>query len=402
MENLKKMYTLNSQSFDEKLMFDLVCEELTKLAVPFEVDDKFQIWRINSGEPILSAHLDQVQPKSPSQVVEVSGNLVGFDSQMRQRGLGADDKNGVWLILEALRRFPNVSFIFSSGEEAGGQIQHLDLDLSDSPFCLVLDRRGSSDIIGSLNGYCKEDLESWLTGLNPKFESVQGVWSDADYLSGLVPCVNLSVGYYNAHSDSEYTSVTDLLGSLDFILTILNEDCPRKFELSEGWLVRGLDLVSSSEVEVNCPFYGEIHEADCADSFWSGDDMCSGCEIGERLEEEFDETYETYEDLDMDPLSPDVEELMDRVSFGKATSTGQGKDYVQSVFLDASSIGSLTTRCSSLLNSLSETYQFHMEDREGLENYAVSESETEGWVWVQFETLASFIEGWIWLVGGEK
>ena len=71
-------------------------------------------------------------------------------------------------------------------------------------------------------------------------------------------------------------------------------------------------------------------------------------------------------------------------------------------FLDASSIGSLTTRCSSLLNSLSETYQFHMEDREGLENYAVSESETEGWVWVQFETLASFIEGWIWLVGGEK
>lgn len=293
LETLLRMYTINSKSGMEKTISEFVKTSLSKEGIPFAVDKKNQVFTpkklYNPSKPLLVAHLDQVQTTSPSklsdfliipEVQAAQGNLLMDQGKVCQKnrkvetsieaqaakgnllvvsapgfGLGADDKNGVWIILTLLhhvnrhlhisrsRCFSGSSeswtssslpfnFIFSVGEEVASRsvldaFQAMTEGKQENYpcFALVLDRKGSRDIIGAMNGYCSVEFEDALHRFsiqkNHGYRPEMGVFSDADALSEYINCVNLSVGYERAHTKDECTFISALYRSRRFVWDIV-------------------------------------------------------------------------------------------------------------------------------------------------------------------------------------
>jgi len=182
-----------------------------------------QIYRIMPDKPMVCAHLDQVS-FSPLTKLSIYDDIISGDSN-----LGADDKNGIWIILRLLEKYKDISFIFSSGEESGGDIDVvLDLltkdELEGIKYCLIFDRRNGKDVVGTHNYYCESDLEDAIINIAKPlgYRSTVGLWSDCDIISQYIPCVNLSCGYYMSHTKSEFTKVNELKRSLELGNLILS------------------------------------------------------------------------------------------------------------------------------------------------------------------------------------
>jgi len=230
MKLLQELYLINSPSSQEGVMSKFVQNQLIEIGITdFQVLEN-QIYRITKDTPIIVAHMDHIAFPTPLTKLKydtekkiISGNGT----------LGADDKNGVWILLNILKEFKEVSFIFSTDEERGGDIDEifmvLDKELLNTiKYCIVFDRRNGSDIIGLKNNYCNKDLEDDIVNVGEKFgyKSSFGFWSDCNLIRKYIPCVNLSCGYYNAHTIQDYTSIPELYNSLAFgqeILKSLNK-----------------------------------------------------------------------------------------------------------------------------------------------------------------------------------
>ena len=241
MIDIKSLYTVYSPSGDEQQMSELIQETLTRNSIPYTITDDHQIYRLNPGEPLVCAHLDEVHFAPCEEIILHNQRYYGMTDHT-QTGIGADDKNGVWVVLNLLRTFPNLSFIFSTQEEIGAQgikdllKNHLDKNVLDSiPYALIFDRQGNSDIIGTKNDYCAQDLEDAICEISQEnnflYTPAQGVFSDCNKLRHYVPCVNLSVGYYNAHSDQEYTEIKDLIQAFHFGAKLIQELPKIRFDL---------------------------------------------------------------------------------------------------------------------------------------------------------------------------
>ena len=70
----------------------------------------------------------------------------------RLEGLGADDKNGIWIALKCLEQFPVLKIAFFKEEEIGcGGSSVADMSFfKDCRYCIQADRKGSSDLITSI------------------------------------------------------------------------------------------------------------------------------------------------------------------------------------------------------------------------------------------------------------
>jgi len=219
MKLLQNLYFIHSPSGGEKRMSKFIQRYLKEMGIlDFQVLGN-QIYRIKKNTPMVVAHMDQVG-KTPIKRIFYSHKekIISGDAN-----IGADDKNGIWVILNLLAKFKDLSFIFSDQEEAGGNVDAVFDEIDDNiiktiKYCLVFDRRNGSDILASWNDYCGEDLEKDIVEIGKKYGYVaaMGLWSDCDIISSWVPCVNLSCGYYLPHTEKEYTSISELKKSLAF------------------------------------------------------------------------------------------------------------------------------------------------------------------------------------------
>lgn len=241
---LNTLYTIHSPSKKEDQMLSYLKRLLNEWRIDFKVGPKGQLYSINPGTPLLVAHTDQVQKSKCDVVKQYKNRIYGFDSKGNLTGLGADDKNGIYITLMQIQNFrENVSFIFSTNEEAGGYLylltQELETDLMELPYALIFDRKGSSDIIGTSNNYCCDDLETAIkvVGSEYGYKPTTGVFSDCDELCSYLPCVNLSCGYYQAHTTEEYTKPAELWKA-NKLADCLIKGLPRKgrpFETPESF-----------------------------------------------------------------------------------------------------------------------------------------------------------------------
>ena len=104
---LLKLYSFESvyKSDDEKAIADWIENWLDMNDI-----DNFErmgntIFRLGNPEmPILSAHLDQVKTngKAVKFYMNDAEKIIAFNDKWERTSLGADDKNGVWIILQAL------------------------------------------------------------------------------------------------------------------------------------------------------------------------------------------------------------------------------------------------------------------------------------------------------------
>jgi hypothetical protein len=229
---LEKIFQTPARTKKETQMASVIREVLKKYDIPHWTDKCGNIYNISKKNvPLLSAHMDTVQDEIDATLVKfikIRGNILsGYGV------IGGDDKCGIFIALTlACQNLCN--FVFSVEEECGGNgIKHFMITqkLIDIPYGLVLDRKGYQDIICANNNYGTEEFEKTLLEIGRVFGYKQGIgcFSDANFLSEQISCANLSVGYYNPHSKSEFVDINDLKVAMDFTHAII-KNVKEKFE----------------------------------------------------------------------------------------------------------------------------------------------------------------------------
>ena len=242
-ELLKSLYKVFSPSMNEKKMRRFIKRYINRnISGVTIVQDNAGNLLITKGEsdsyPCICAHMDQVQHLHPKDFTCVENDDVIFGYSPKERkqcGLGADDKNGLFIALECLASYDAIKCAFFVGEEIGCKGSG-SVDVSffnDCRYCIQIDRRGNSDMVTSIySEMCSDgfihDVDCWSHG----YEISDGLMTDVAELRerGVeVSCINLSCGYYEPHTDYEFTSKSDLQKCYDFVCHII-ENCTKKYE----------------------------------------------------------------------------------------------------------------------------------------------------------------------------
>lgn len=234
---LFQLYAIHSPSGGEKRMRKFVKKYIRRVCGECVIEqDAFGNLLITKGEsdtyPCLAAHIDQVQHNhSKDFSVVTNGEAVfGFSAKSReQQGLGADDKNGIYICLECLRSFDVLKCAFFVGEEVGCKgSSAVDLTFfSDCRFIIEPDRRGSSDLITSMfcGDVCSNEFVKAIGADAFGYKEERGSITDVGELveRGVgISCLNLSCGYYEAHTDMEFTILSELENCYRCVCNIIN------------------------------------------------------------------------------------------------------------------------------------------------------------------------------------
>jgi len=249
-ENEKKLlldlFHLYAPSNKETPVLEFIKSILSSNNIPFKQDDKGNIYCLNfKGEPLLSAHTDCVGTEESGAYVKlVDIYQYGDEEIMKGIGnIGGDDKCGVFLILLYLLSKRPINAVFSICEEIGGfdGISHLLTIIKDNeifkscPYCIVLDRKHSGDIICSKNSYGSKDFENHLSEIGKRFgySPVVGGCSDMNKIKAYMNGCNLSVGYHNPHSTTEFVSLNEMYNTYEYLQALIKE-MPRDLPLEEN------------------------------------------------------------------------------------------------------------------------------------------------------------------------
>lgn len=228
--------------------------------------------------PCIVAHTDQVQ-KSHSddfRCIESDGVILGYSNTAKSlQGLGADDKNGIWVALKCLMKYDAIKVAFFVGEEIGcvGSSKADMTFFDDCRFVLQCDRRNGHDLITrcAYTELCSNEFVDAIDAEMYGYKEEDGMLTDVLTLkeNGLeVSCVNMSCGYYNPHTDDEFTYVPDLQNCLEFVEHII-ETCkdvyPHKHENDYGYYGGFYDwdygYHQDDDESIDSMLYNEIFDA---------------------------------------------------------------------------------------------------------------------------------------------
>jgi len=237
-ELLNRLYTIHAPTCYEWPMISFI-RKYVKEHVP-----NAKIWmdklgnlyitkgEVGVGYPTLACHLDQVQKlhSDDFEVREEDGILYGWSEQSQQReGLGADDKNGIWVCLRCLEECPSLKVFMAVGEEKGciGSNRADMSFFSDSLYVLEPDCKGGEEVHTNLRGIpcASADFKKVLQLEKYGYIITDGKTSDilALTLNNIgVSCANIPAGYYQPHKDDEYTVIAELEKCLSFVLNTIN------------------------------------------------------------------------------------------------------------------------------------------------------------------------------------
>ena len=243
METLKKLYETHSPTGNEWGMICFVrqwlAEQVPEAAVLMDRLGSLYITKGEAGEgyPTLACHLDQVQTlhSNDFEVREEEGKLYGWSEKNQQReGLGADDKNGIYVCLRCLKECPRLKVFMAVGEEKGcfGSNRANMAFFADSLYVLEPDCKGGTEPHALLRGIpcaSEEFIEALQLEANG-YTLTEGKTSDIlvlTYNDIGVSCINLPVGYHNPHKEEEYTVIEELEHCLAYVKNIVENLCEK-------------------------------------------------------------------------------------------------------------------------------------------------------------------------------
>lgn len=248
---LFQLYAIHSPSGGEKKMRRFLRKQAKDYGADTIVTDNYGNLLITKGlsetYPCLAAHMDQVQHAHSKdfRVIEIDDDVIGWSPKCHeQQGLGADDKNGIFICLELLRKFDVMKVAFFVGEETGCQgSSRVDLGFfKDCRFIVEPDRKGGHDLITSMfcGDVCSEEFTKAIGyeqyGYKPDHGSITDVGELVERGVG-ISCLNLSCGYYEAHTDHELTVLSELRNCMDFvehIVTTCTDVYPYEYDAYES------------------------------------------------------------------------------------------------------------------------------------------------------------------------
>ena len=170
---------------------------------------------------LLVAHLDTVH-KTPVEHICYSrdGNIM-----MSPQGIGGDDRCGVYMILEIIKNI-KCSVLFCEDEEIGmiGAQKFVKSNVTPKNinYIVEFDRKGSNDAV--FYDCDNPDFTEFVTDAG--FEEAFGSFSDISTLAPAlgVAAVNISSGYYNAHTTHEYVDLSIVRNNIERVSELLLKD----------------------------------------------------------------------------------------------------------------------------------------------------------------------------------
>ncbi|MEH7111575.1 M20/M25/M40 family metallo-hydrolase [Neobacillus niacini] len=240
---LEELLSIPGESGNEGRIRDVVQEKLTPYVDFITVDRHGNLlaektYRTGHGPTlILSAHLDTVEEILENRHI-VKENGIWSSSEGI---LGADDRAGVAVLLNIAETLSHsttfsgkIKFIFSVEEEVGlvGASKVDDYFLWGTDAAIVVDRRGTGDIVTSCGGYipfCDAEYGEFIEQVakdagwdgwrcTPGGSSDTWIWAQHGIQS-----VNLSAGYNREHTDKEYLDIRACYGTAQLIQSFLGK-----------------------------------------------------------------------------------------------------------------------------------------------------------------------------------
>lgn len=213
----------NIMQMKQNQLHQVMSKYLSKNYDQVIIRDKF-IVAIGNTPIGLVAHLDTVHTRPPVNFFYDQEQQVLWSPQ----GLGADDRAGVYAIIQIVEAGYRPHIILCKDEEIGGKGADAVIQMFPQyPFenlkCLIeLDRSGKQDCV--FYDCDNEDFVKYIEQFG--FKEDIGSFSDISILAPQweVAAVNLSIGYYNEHSLGEFLHIGHMENTIRKIKRILNNE----------------------------------------------------------------------------------------------------------------------------------------------------------------------------------
>ena len=236
MDLLKTLYKIQSPSGKETVMINFLTDWLNANksdSTTIETDKHGNLYvtkGVSETYPVVVSHMDQVQKQESIEVYVTEQAIFGFDPKLNsQAGLGADDKNGIWIALKCFLQFDVIKLVFFVSEEIGcvGSKQCNINFFSNARFVIQCDRKGNADFVSTACGVklCTPEFVNDANLANFAYtECVTGGLTDVKTLRdlGLSVCsCNISCGYYAPHTDHEITVINNLQNCCNLAMNMI-------------------------------------------------------------------------------------------------------------------------------------------------------------------------------------
>ena len=190
---------------------------------------------------LLVAHMDTVHKEQCKAIIKNDNKLSS------PQGIGGDDRCGIFIIMNIVKEL-NCSVLLCEDEEIGciGAHKFIDakrrytdengkeievryIDELGVNYMVELDRRGNNDAVFYSCGN-NEFIDFVEDSTNFKF--AYGSTSDISVLmpEAKLSAVNLSCGYYNAHTVGEYVMYDEMMDTVEVAKALIKQECDKPFE----------------------------------------------------------------------------------------------------------------------------------------------------------------------------
>lgn len=174
-------------------MARFITDELSRMGIAYRKDRHGNIYAVKGKRksyPCVVAHMDEVHRRKTGTYAAhlvAESMIVGYDHKHRRMtGIGADDKNGIWVCLKCLESFKAMKCAFFVQEENGciGS-RKADMDFfADCRFVIGCDRKGNGDIITRVHGMelCSEEFLETVSPGRYGYHPASGLSTDVHTL----------------------------------------------------------------------------------------------------------------------------------------------------------------------------------------------------------------------------
>lgn len=184
---------------------------------------------------LLTAHMDTVHKDRMVEFYEREEN--GRHILYSPQGIGGDDRCGIYMILDIIKTY-KCSVLFCEDEEIGcvGSREfcktELIQELEELNYLIELDRANATDAV--FYDCDNQDFAEFILN-NTGYTMEWGSFSDISYIAPAckVAAVNLSCGYYHAHTLKEEVVLEEMLNTINVVKNLLSIES-EKFEYIEA------------------------------------------------------------------------------------------------------------------------------------------------------------------------
>jgi hypothetical protein len=252
---------------------------------------------------LLTAHMDTVHKelvKDYYEDVQTDENGNTTHTISSPQGIGGDDRCGIYAILKIIESGYIPYVLFCEDEEVGGigsnkfcKTKYI-TELSSLKFLIELDRANANDLVFYQNA--NQDWIDWVED-ETNWKKSWGTFSDISHLSPAceISSVNLSCGYYKAHTVYEYVIIEELLETIEMTKHLL--DASKKVEA----FVYEERKYNTRYYGMYNTFGGEDYDDDFDDLDYYYYRKCNGNNYGTNYDySSYKDYYKSQEDEDTD------------------------------------------------------------------------------------------------------